>query len=175
MDPHEKAIIAELFGRLRRAEQQGGSRDLDAEVAILDAIERQPAAPYYMVQAMLVQEHALKALNERVRQLEHELTNPPVGGGFLAGLFGGGPPAPAPLRPLPPPSPLPRARPGSFLTGAAQTALGVAGGALLGGAIAELLSDAAEPAAPAAKPTELLFHAPDFEDAADAGDDELFM
>ncbi|PWV64497.1 DUF2076 domain-containing protein [Plasticicumulans acidivorans] len=143
MDVNEKAMIDDLFSRLQQAETKTGPRDAQAEGAIREALAKQPAAPYYMAQAMLVQEHALKQLNERVRQLETEMANRPAGGGgFLSGLFGGGQQQQAmPSRMQPQPGPFQQAPRSSFLGGALQTAAGVAGGMLLGHALMGMFSD----------------------------------
>ena len=151
MDQNEREIIDGLFGKLRQAEEQTGPRDAGAERLIGQHVGTQPAAPYYMAQAILVQEQALQAANDRIGQLELELQQRPAGGGsFLGGLFGGGEvPAKQPsaaeqrLRDY-------QQRGGSgFLGGAMQTALGVAGGVMLGnllmGAFAGDDAVAAEP------------------------------
>jgi hypothetical protein len=104
-----------------------------------------------MAQAILVQEQALANMQTRVQELERQLAERPAGGGFLSGLFGGGPQqmAPAPQQPVAPVDEgmtPPRtgagygspwgARPGGgFLAGAMQTTLGVAGGVLVADAL----------------------------------------
>ena len=51
-----------------------------------------PAAPYYMAQAILVQEQALPAASQqRIEELEPPVTERPAGGGLLGSLFGAGP------------------------------------------------------------------------------------
>ena len=91
MDQNERRMIEDLFARLRQAEQQAGPRDREAEQEIAQALGRQPAAPYYMSQVILMQEQAVRALGDRVQKLEQELAERPAGGGsFLGGLFGGG-------------------------------------------------------------------------------------
>ena len=93
-------------------------RDAQAEAHIADLIRRQPAAPYFLAQAVIVQEHALIALDQKVRELEAELARRPAAaapagsagsGGFLGGLFGGG------ARPAD--APAPQARAGSVPAG----------------------------------------------------------
>ena len=124
-----------------------------------------PAAPYYMAQAILVQEQALSTLQNRVQELEQAAAQRRGrgGGGFLGGLFGGGAAAPAPRPggvphaqgPIPPqymqPGPAaaagsPWGRPagGGFLAGAMQTAMGVAGGMLVADAISSAFSSTPE-------------------------------
>ncbi|CAI0890729.1 DUF2076 domain-containing protein [Serratia proteamaculans] len=97
MQSEEQRLIDGLFGRLKEAETKTGQRDLQAEQQINQHIREQPSAPYYMAQAMIIQEAALKQLDQRVKDLESQVAqqqqnsaNPPSSGGFLAGLFGGG-------------------------------------------------------------------------------------
>ena len=90
----------------------------------------------------------------RIEDLERELGERPAGGGFLGGLFGGErEPAQAHQRRSrfgQGPWSQAHAQGGGFLAGAAQTAVGVAGGVLIANAIADLLGPddaaAAEPA-----------------------------
>ena len=157
-----KTLIDGLFSRLREAEGQSAPRDAEAEAQINQHLVRQPAAPYYMAQVVLIQEAALKRLDQRVKELEAQVAqlqqSRPSSGGFLSGLFGGGArdePAPsqsgarrAGARRV---SPIRRRRPATcagmapaaaaarasgFLGGALQTAAGVAGGML----VADLLT-----------------------------------
>ncbi|GGK00420.1 DUF2076 domain-containing protein [Pseudomonas matsuisoli] len=96
MQSQEQQLIDGLFSRLKEAERQSVPRDADAERAITGHVDRQPAAPYYMAQTILIQEAALKQLEQRVRDLETqaERNRQPAteqsSGGFLAGLFGSG-------------------------------------------------------------------------------------
>jgi hypothetical protein len=101
MQSEEQRLIEGLFGRLLQAEQQTAARDAEAERMINACISKQPSAPYYMAQAMLIQEAGLKQLNAQVKDLQQQLeqlrqaqqqaqANRPQSGGFLSGLFGGG-------------------------------------------------------------------------------------
>lgn len=91
MNSEEQSLIDGLFTRLRDAEAQTAPRDAQAEAQINQHLVQQPAAPYYMAQAMLIQEAAIKRLDQRVKELEAQAQqNRPSSGGFLAGLFGGG-------------------------------------------------------------------------------------
>jgi hypothetical protein len=151
MDTNDRQAIAGLFDKLANVERQAPARDTEAEHLIADAIARQPGAPYYMAQTVVVQEHALNAAQHRIDQLEGELAEArraPQGGGFLAGLFGGGA---APRRPAPAARPMPSGAPGGFLAGAAQTAMGVAGGMLLANAVAGMFAGSAQAAEPPAE------------------------
>ena len=55
MDQNERQIIDELFGKLRQAETQSGPRDAQAEGFIREQVARQPAAPYLIAQAIVIQ------------------------------------------------------------------------------------------------------------------------
>lgn len=157
MDQNERSAIDGLFGKLRQLDRQAASRDTEAETHIAQQVATLPAAPYYMAQALLVQEQALANLQNRIQELERAAAQRPAagGGGFLGGLFGGGattpaapppPPAPRAQGPIPPQymqpaqaaapgSPWGRPAGGGFLAGAMQTAMGVAGGMLIADAI----------------------------------------
>ncbi|WP_462322017.1 DUF2076 domain-containing protein [Halochromatium sp.] len=177
MNVQDQTAIEGLFERLKQAESQSGPRDAEAERLIGSLVQQQPAAPYLMAQAVIVQEQALQQLQGRVESLEKELASRPQGGGgFLGGLFGAGaaqqPPAAPPAAPPAPPGAaarsggwgsqnaqpqamgMQRGQGGGFLAGAMQTAMGVAGGVLLGNAIGGLFLDHAEPAPADAAPAD---------------------
>jgi len=99
MNSEEQTLIDGLFGRLRQAEDPAVPRDAQAQARIAEHLQQQPAAPYYMAQAILVQEAALKRLDEQNKQLQAELkqaraqvaaTTPSNSGGFLSSIFGSG-------------------------------------------------------------------------------------
>jgi uncharacterized protein len=172
MDQNERRVIDELFGKLRQVDGRAPSRDPEAEAYIRQQVAAMPAAPYYMAQAMVVQEQALANAQARVEELERQTAERPAGGGgFLGGLFGGDDPAPASRRAtvpqqqnrIPPQymrqqpgmtagqgSPWSRPAGGGFLAGAVQTAMGVAGGVLIANAIGSAFdtgtAEAGEPA-----------------------------
>lgn len=141
MDANDRRAIDALFDKLSQVERQVPHRDAEAEAFIRDTVARQPAAPYYMAQTVIVQEQALNAAQARIEALEAEVARKGQAeqGGFMSRMFGGGS-APTGGSSIPrvgrgqtqPQSP----RGGGFLAGAAQTAMGVAGGVLLGNAIA---------------------------------------
>jgi uncharacterized protein len=147
MDTNDRQAISGLFDKLAEVERQTPARDAEAERLIANAIARQPGAPYYMAQTVVVQEHALNGAQARIEQLEAELAEARQGGarggGFLSGIFGGGA---APSTPGRAARPMPQGAPGGFLAGAAQTAMGVAGGVLLANAIGGMFADDAEAA-----------------------------
>ncbi|WP_434745197.1 DUF2076 domain-containing protein [Candidatus Pantoea rara] len=157
MQREEQQLIEGLFSRLKQAESQTVARDAAAEQLINQHLQTQPGAPYYMAQAILIQEAALKKLNEKVSALESQVAQmqqqqqpAQSSGGFLSGLFGSGsrqqPPAqqqqqqqqspwnsapqqPAQQQYAPAQAPAPRGT--GFLGGALQTAVGVAGGVVM--------------------------------------------
>ncbi len=98
MQSEEQRLIEGLFSRLQQAESVTAPRDAEAERVIQTCIAKQPSAPYYMAQAMIIQEAALTKLNQQVQaqqqqieQLQEQAKSArPSSSGFLAGLFGGG-------------------------------------------------------------------------------------
>lgn len=101
MNSEEQTLIDGLFSRLQQAETDSAPRDAQAEARIKEHITRQPAAGYFMTQAILVQEAAIKSLDaqnkqqaQQIQQLQDELqrartTQPATsGGGFLSSIFG---------------------------------------------------------------------------------------
>jgi uncharacterized protein len=111
MSPEERQLLSALFDRIHTA--TATPRDPEAERLIADALRTEPAAPYYLAQAVIVQEKGLEAasahiteLEARIRQLETApaLEQPQGRGGFLDSIFGSGR-APVPsARPAPTPS-----------------------------------------------------------------------
>jgi uncharacterized protein len=178
MESQERQIIQSLFTRLSDVEKQAPPRDADAEAFIKERVGQQPAAPYFMAQTIVMQEYALQQAQQRIEALERESQDRPAGGGLFGGLFGGGQSGSRAVRSASPISPPPGAgfggqqhRGGGFLAGAAQTAMGVAGGVLLGNAIGGVFSSgaAADEAAP-----ETTEHTAPEDDLGGFGDDEGF-
>ncbi|EJM85047.1 MULTISPECIES: DUF2076 domain-containing protein [unclassified Pseudomonas] len=104
MNTEEQTLIDGLFSRLQQAETDAAPRDALAEARIKEHLARQPAAGYFMTQAILVQEAAIKSLDaqnkqltEQIQQLQAELQSAksqapapaPSSGGFLSSIFGG--------------------------------------------------------------------------------------
>jgi hypothetical protein len=136
--------------------------DPEADRLIADLFNRYPEARYRLTQTAFVQEAALVEMQNRVQQLEWELENArrqgqaTQGRGMLGGLFGGGGGRPAPMPPRPQPQYPPgynpammqQGRGGSgFLGTAMMTAVGVAGGLVLGNALMGAFSGGAAEAA----------------------------
>src|SRR6185369_12308956 len=77
MTPEERQLVDGLFARIRA--NPPAERDPEAERMIRDMIARDPNAAYAMVQLTLVQEHALRLADERIRQLEQAAPPPSSG------------------------------------------------------------------------------------------------
>lgn len=111
MSPEETTLLTALLDRTRAASST--PRDSDAEILIERAVREQPSAPYYLAQAVIVQEKGLEAaaahitrLEERIHQLEAGNSDPhhTAQGGFLGSIFGSSQPqSPAPVAPVPTP------------------------------------------------------------------------
>jgi hypothetical protein len=128
--------------------------DREADALIADLFNRYPEARYRITQTAFVQEHAVVEMQNRIQQLEWELENAQrqgqavqSRGGLFGGMFGGGSrPAPMPPRPQPqyPPGYNPAAMQQGggrgFLATAMMTAVGVAGGLVLGNALMSAFS-----------------------------------
>lgn len=129
----DRNAIDGLFERLAEAEQRSGPRDAEAEAYIRSKIAAHPSAPYYLAQTVVVQQEALNEAERRMEQLERNGRQVEHRRGPWdrapeqddrrqnAGGFGGG----------------------GFLAGAAQTAMGVAGGMMLGSLIGSIFSSGA--------------------------------
>ncbi len=162
MTPQERDVLLPLLDKLRQARVP--DKDTEADQLIRQTMGEQPDAAYILAQTVLMQDYALHQAQARIQQLEQSPRSS-SSGGFLAGLFGGGspvpatqtPPQPQPNRPWGQPTaqgaytpqstyaqPMMTAmQPGygqpSFLRSAAQTAVGIAGGALLFDGIEHLM------------------------------------
>lgn len=178
MQPEEKNLIDGLFARLHAVEGQSAPREPQADALISEHVARQPAAPYFMAQAIIVQENAIEQLDARIKEQAAEIealkraqnASQQNSGGFLAGLFGGRSQAqPVENRPASSlagntgaqnslaggrfgqqpaagqqPGFVQRGAPaqgGGFLSGALQTAAGVAGGMVLGNMLMGMFQD----------------------------------
>lgn len=179
MDHQDRAAIEDLFKRIAEVERRSGPRDRESAAFIRALIEKQPSAPYYMAQTIIVQQQALEAAQARLEELEGGGRQPSTGGGFLDSIFGGG------SRPAPVASQTRGRVPdtggalgsgrragsgggGGFLAGAAQTAIGVAGGVVLGNMLADMLTPDA-----AAAGIDQDAGTADAADAADADDTQV--
>jgi hypothetical protein len=68
MTPEERQLLAGLFDRIRTA--SNSPRDAEAEAFIAENVKNLPQAPYLLAQAVLIQEQALAAANQRLQELE---------------------------------------------------------------------------------------------------------
>ena len=105
MSPEERQLLQGVFDRMRN--NSSAPRDNEADSLIADNVRQQPYSPYFLTQAVIVQEQALQAANQRIQQLEqHAQTQAGAsgGGGFLSSIFGGG--AARPSVPAPSPAPV---------------------------------------------------------------------
>lgn len=184
MDHNDRQAIEGLFGKLSQASRAQPHRDPEAEALIADLIARNPGAAYYLAQTVIVQEHALNSAQQQIEHLEQVQHQPQQGGGMFGRLFGGGQPQPqrpmaqrpaqayAPQQPAQGAGPWSGGRPagGGFMAGAAQTAMGVAGGVLLGNAIGSMFGGEAAASEPPAEEAE---EETGYDDAGfdDGGDD----
>jgi uncharacterized protein len=113
MTTHDKRQIEDLFQQLHQMAGESLPRDPQAEALIWEQLQRQPAAPYYMAQLLLLQKQSLATARQQIDELHrqraqsgHAVRDPadavdPISTGI------------------------------SFLTGAAQAALAIGGGLLL--------------------------------------------
>lgn len=110
MSPEERQLLSSLFERVQSAATS--PRDPEAERLINDAVRQVPQAPYYLAQAVIVQEKGLEAASKRIveleaslRHLEEQLASaardPEPKGGFLSSIFGSSEPAAAAPRSAP--------------------------------------------------------------------------
>ena len=92
MSPEERQLLQGVFDRMRN--NANGQRDPEADRLIADNVRQQPYSPYYLTQAVIVQEQALQAASQRIQQLEQQAQQAPQhssgGGGFLSSIFGSG-------------------------------------------------------------------------------------
>ena len=149
MDRNDQQAIEDLFRKLPAVESNSPARDSEAEAFIRQQIARHPGAPYYMAQTIIMQEQALKAAQARIEELEAPAKQG-TGGGLFNNIFGDSTlptrstSVPRVGRADSAPAQMAQRQGGGFLAGAAQTAMGVAGGLLLGNAIAGMLAQAAD-------------------------------
>jgi uncharacterized protein len=97
MTPQEKDLLTTLLDRLRNTPAQ--PKDPEADALIRQAMTTQPDLPYYLVQTVLIQDLSLHQAQQRIADLEKQLSDAqqaaqPTTTSFLGGLFGHRPPAP---------------------------------------------------------------------------------
>lgn len=159
MNAEERRIIEDLFDKLEAVGRQSGPADPEAEALIERRLARQAGGAYRMAQTIVVQERALEEAHARLAEVEQRGAPARGQGGFLEGLWGGprrdarvgastsGAMPGGASGPWGPASGSRQVgygtghgRGGGFLAGAAQTAMGVAGGVVLGSFLADALT-----------------------------------
>nr|WP_199041052.1 DUF2076 family protein [Dyella sp. ASV24] len=155
MTPQEQQLLDDFLQRLVAAGSV--AKDPQADALIRQRLAAQPDALYLLVQRSLLQQQALDAAKTQIAQLQSQLASQQGGGSFLGGqpassAWGTVPP-PVPQQPMPqqaapgwrerlfggaPAQAAPAAAP-SFLSQAATTAAGVAGGMFLFDGIESLM------------------------------------
>ncbi|WP_430390347.1 DUF2076 domain-containing protein [Dyella sp. 20L07] len=153
MTPQEQQLLDDFLQRLIGA--GGVSKDPQADALIHQRLAGQPDALYLLVQRSLLQQQALEGAKAQIAQLQAQLSAQQGGGSFLGGqqqpAWGAAPPPYPPQAQAQPaaasgwrerlfggaPAPQPSAP--SFLSQAATTAAGVAGGMFLFDGIENLL------------------------------------
>jgi uncharacterized protein len=104
MTPQEKDLLTTLLERLKST--GGQPKDPEADTLIRQAMRDQPDMPYYLVQTVLIQDLSLHQAQQRITELEKQLTDAqraaqPTVGSFFGGLFGQRPSQPASNTPPP--------------------------------------------------------------------------
>jgi hypothetical protein len=139
MTPDERKMLQDLADKI--AQTPAPPKDPEAEEFIRIRIGNRPDALYLMTQTVLIQNLALEQAQRQIQQLQQSGSQPASGGSFLGQQPRASAPPPPQYAPpqsaYAPPSP---SEPPSFLRGAAQTAAGVAAGALAFEGIRSLFS-----------------------------------
>ncbi len=154
MTPEERQMLSDLADKI--AQTPAPPKDAEAEEFIRSRIGSRPDALYLMTQTVLIQNMAIEQAQHQIQELKQQspqVARPSAGGSFLgtqmrpqpgAPAYGSGqyapPPPPPQYAPPSPGGPSPGGGAPSFLRGAAQTAAGVAAGALAFEGIRSLFS-----------------------------------
>lgn len=161
MNEQDRQAIEQLFQRLTDVEKTAAPRDAESEALIREFIQRRPQAAYYMAQTIIVQQKALEEAERRLQASNgYDSVDNRQEDDFTSDRMrssGSGVPVSGKRFPIPSMAADRQSAAqsgggggGGFLAGAAQTAVGVAGGLLLGSAIGSMLgmggAQAAEPA-----------------------------
>ena len=96
MVPQERDLITTLLARLKST--AGQPKDPEADALISQSMAELPDAPYYLVQTVLIQDLSLHQAENRIAELEKQLTDAQAAAAktptsFLGNLFGSGQPA----------------------------------------------------------------------------------
>lgn len=140
MHENDRQAIEGVFARLTEVSRNAPTRDRDAEMYINQKMQATDGSAYFLAQTVVVQEQALGAAQQRIADLEYALQHQAQqgqqarSGGFMSRLFGGQ------QNPVPPQRQMQQPQGGGFLAGAAQTAVGVAGGMMLGNMLGSMFA-----------------------------------
>ncbi len=116
MNQNDKVMIDKLFDQLGEAATQTTNRDPEADGYIRQRVQRQPEILYNMIQTLILQQKTLQHAKAYVDKLQQQ----------------GGVQTTVPAQPEQP------RQEQSFLAGAAETAVGVAGGIFLADAVGSI-------------------------------------
>lgn len=125
MNTQEKQLIDLFFSKLRETVVKSGPRDAQAELHIKRLMAQIPGAGYYMAQAIIVQQQAMKHAEKKIAQLEQQ-------GGRSQGFLPSQPTGTS--QRSQPSQPMSQAQVSGFLARAVQTVVGI-GGELSGGVV----------------------------------------
>jgi hypothetical protein len=141
MTPQEQQMLQGLIQRVNQTRLQ--EKDFDAEEMLQQTLGRNPDALYILAQTVLVQQYALEQAQKQLEELRQQQAQQPQRSTSFLGSLLGRDDSSRPAPPPPPPYPTPQYAPapgyapaygapqsGGFLRSAAQTAAGVAAGAL---------------------------------------------
>lgn len=142
MTPDERNLLTDLAQKI--AQTPAPPKDPEAEDFIRTKIGSRPDALYLMTQTVLIQNLALQHAQQQIQELQQRASQPASAGAGSSFLGQGrqqqyAAPPPPQYAPAPQYAPQPSGPP-SFLRGAAQTAAGVAAGALAFEGIRSLFS-----------------------------------
>jgi uncharacterized protein len=146
MTPDERKMLSDLADKIEQT--PAPPRDPEAEDFIRKNIGKRPDALYLMTQTVLIQNLALEQARRQIQELQQRSGGGQVGSGSFLGQGGYsqssdqnyGAPQPQYSQPQYQSAPQPGSGAPSFLRGAAQTAAGVAAGALAFEGIRSLFS-----------------------------------
>jgi uncharacterized protein len=99
MTPQERDLLTTLLARLKNT--AGQPKDPDADALIRQSTAEQPDAPYYLAQTVLIQDLSLHNAQNRITELEQQLSDAqqqaarPAPTSFLGSLFGSRPAQPS--------------------------------------------------------------------------------
>jgi uncharacterized protein len=123
MTTNEKELLSQLFEKIRKVSQDSPPIDPDARQSIEEELSKVPNAPYFMAQTIIMQQGALREAEKNIDRENQPVNSPNHINSIQPRQYGypsGG---------------------GGFLAGAAQTAIGIAGGILLANAAMSIVDN----------------------------------